>query len=326
MPSSLQFSAVDVATNKARAPGIFNGVIERNAYLMTLKEMGRMTAWRSGENFLIPFRYADSALNNVQTFSGWDAIDATPQPDPDALQFGLKHYVATYSKSFVDELVHNDSPDRIIDVLAERVADAEDRLENKLAQDCINGGSTGLGIIGLETFISTAPTSGTNGGVVRTVAVNQNVARRSSVDYSGAATTSTIIDHVNRTVISIMNRNNRLLMLADGEAFRLLNGAIEPRAQMSSADKGFVGFSGFEYSFGAASARIAFIGGVGSTVSSNRLFIINPKQVDFRYHPKSNFTTHAGVKYTDQLGESSRITWSGAIGMTLKDQAVLRVD
>jgi hypothetical protein len=326
MPSTLQFNAIDVAVNKARAPGVFNGVIERNAYFKILQEMGRMTAWRSGTEFQIPFRYGDSTLNNVMTFSGWDSIDSTPQPDPDALQFGLKHYVSSFSVSLVDKLAYHKSADMIIDVKAERMADAEDRLENKLSQDAITGGASGTNIIGLATFINTAPTSGTNGGVVRTVAVNQNLYRRSSVDYSAAMSSSNALYQINKTVATILNRKNRFLMAADGNAYSYIHAAIEPRAQMVSSDKGFLGFAGFDYAFGSASGKLALIGGVGSVVSSDRLYIVNPENVDFRYHPESNFTLQPEVSYIDQLGQTSRITWSGSIGMTLKDQAVLRTD
>lgn len=324
--AALQFDYADVIYNKERAPKIVKTVINRNEYFRVLTENGRFKPWKSGKSFIIPFDRYDSTNDNVQTFTGWDLIDSTPQPDVDGLTYNLKNYVSSFSISYTDELHNHESTDKLFDLHSERAAQAHDRLENKIAIDMMNGGASGKGVIGLATFISTSPTSGTNGGVARTEAFNQNKAKKSSSDFSGAATKDTIINHINKTMVDVLNRDSNFMFVAGGNAYTLLHSAIEPRAMMTSASEGFVGFKGFDYAFGAVNARVVFAGGVGGVIDADSIYMINPKSVHARYHPKSNFTRHTPVNYQNQMGTTSRLTWSASIGMILKDQAILEVD
>ena len=104
------------------------------------------------------------------SYSGYDAINIQPNSPISAAQFGITQYAAAVTLSGL-EMLQNSGKEAIIDLLDGRMAVAEKQLLNRIAADIYGDGTgnAGKNITGLAAAVPDAPTSGTYGGIDRSV-------------------------------------------------------------------------------------------------------------------------------------------------------------
>jgi hypothetical protein len=133
-----------------------------------LKERGNSRPFGGGNVILEEIMYADSTTNVTNSYSGYEAINISPNSPISAAQFSICQYASAVTMSGL-EMLQNSSKEAIIDLLDGRMDVAEAELMNRIGGDVyLDGtGNAGKNLTGLAAAVPDAPTSGTYGGIDR---------------------------------------------------------------------------------------------------------------------------------------------------------------
>ena len=306
-------------TIDSRTGSVQDNLTNNNALLMCLQKKGNVKKVTGGTTILQELNYNDPATDNANSFSGYDIIDITPDSPISASQFTMKHYADSVSISGT-ELLENSGKEQIIDLLASRIDISEGRLINRIDLD-LHGDGTGNGgknLVGLPAMISTTPTTGTYGGIDRSVwSFWQNGASTSTI-INGAAATSANIQHAMNTMAleRVRGKQHCDLIYAGSTAYALYLESLQAIQRIASADDMLVGagFSTLKYFGAAGSASVVLGGGIGGNATATRMDFINTDFVHWRPHAKRNFVSIGGDRQSvNQDAVVKLFGWSGAL-------------
>ena len=155
-----QVADIIATTIQARSGALADNVTNNNALLRKLKKRGNVKLVSGGNVILEEIMYNDPNTMTAASYSGYDAIDITPNSPISAAHFDLKQYAASVSISGL-ELLQNSGKEQIIDLMEGRIQVAEAQLQNQIAA-ALYGDGTGNGgkdLVGLAAAVSTTPTS-----------------------------------------------------------------------------------------------------------------------------------------------------------------------
>lgn len=129
--------------------------------LTNVKESG-VRAVAGGATLLHPMNLIPSTTGDW--YSGYDTLDLAPQDGITAAEFAWKQCYHTLQISGL-EMLQNNGPDAVIDLLAGKVENAESAMKNRMAVGLYSNGtaSGGKQLGGLQLIVSDAGT-GTVGG------------------------------------------------------------------------------------------------------------------------------------------------------------------
>jgi hypothetical protein len=304
-------------TIQARSKSLADNVTRNNALLMKLQERGNVRPISGGNVIFEEIMYNDANTANAGSYSGYDALDITPNSPISAAQFDLKQYYATVSMSGL-EMLQNSGKEQIIDLLEGRVSVAEAQLVNSVSAGVYSDGTGngGKDIVGLQSAITTAPTSGTYGGINRaTWSFWRNQAFSSLTDGGAAATSANIQSYMNRLAVNLVRGTDRPdMIVADNNYYRLYLESLQAIQRIGSESQGGAGFTSLKY-FGAGFNCDVFLdGGIGGSAPTNRMYFINTKYLKFRPHRDRNFTPIGGDRQSVNQDAIVRIMgWAGAL-------------
>lgn len=304
-------------TIQSRSAALADNVSENNALLMKLRQRGNVKPFSGGNVILEEIMYNDSSTQNAGSYSGYDTIDITPNSPISAAQFDIKQYAAAVSISGL-EMLQNAGKEQIIDLLEGRIQVAEAQLMNQISAGVYSDGTGngGKDIVGLASAISTAPTSGTYGGINRaTWTFWRNVAFDATTDGGAAATSANIQSYMNRVAVQLVRGTDRPDMLvADNNYYRLYLESLQAIQRISSESSAGAGFTSLKY-FGAGfNADVYLDGGIGGSAPTNRMYFINTKYLKFRPHRERNFTPIGGDRQSVNQDAIVRLMgWAGAL-------------
>ena len=92
-------------------------------------------------------------------------LNISPSDVFSAAEFPIRQSAVAVSISGLEQL-QNSGKEAIIDLLESRMQNAEDTMMNGMAADVYSDGTATGQITGLQALVSTAPTSGTIGGIL----------------------------------------------------------------------------------------------------------------------------------------------------------------
>lgn len=229
----------------------------------------------------------------------------------------MKHYADAVTISG-PELLANSGKEQMIELLATRVEIAQSRLRNKIDLD-LHGDGTGNGgknLVGLSAMISTAPTSGTYGGIDRaTWSFWQNYATTSTIVNGTVATSANIQKMMNTAALAVVRGNDRPdLIYAGATAYRLYLESLQTIQRITDEKMAAAGFSSLKYYGSGGTADVVLGGGLGGNQTATRMDFINTKFVHFRPHKDRNFVPIGGDRQAVNQDAIVRlIGWSGAL-------------
>ena len=140
MATFANVSDVIATTIQARGKSLADNVTRNNALLMKLQERGNVRPISGGNVIFEEIMYNDTSTSNAGSYSGYDALDITPNSPISAAQFDLKQYYATVSMSGL-EMLQNSGKEQIIDLLEGRVSVAEAQLVNSVSAGVYSDGT-----------------------------------------------------------------------------------------------------------------------------------------------------------------------------------------
>lgn len=315
MATFANLSDIITTTIQSRSGSLADSVTNNNALLMKMRERGNVKPVSGGNVILQELMYNDPSTQNAGSYSGYDVIDITPNSPISAAQFDLKQYAAAVTISGL-EMLQNSGKEQIIDLLEGRIQVAEGQLINRISAGIYSDGTGngGKDITGLAAAVSTAPTSGTYGGINRaTWAFWRNVAFDATTDGGAAATSANIQSYMNRVAVQLVRGTDRPdMIVADNNYYRLYLESLQAIQRISSEASGGAGFTSLKY-FGAGfNCDVYLDGGIGGSIQANRMYFLNTKYLHFRPHRDRNFVPIGGDRQSvNQDAVVKLIGWAG---------------
>ena len=294
-----------------------NNRTNNNALLYKLRERGNVRPVSGGSVILEEIMYTDAATTNVNSYSGYEALNIQPNSPISAAQFNLKQYAAAVTISGL-ELLQNSGRERMIDLMEARLKVAEAQLMNRIATD-IYGDGTGNGgknIDGLAAAVSTS-TTGTYGGISRsTWSFWQNQIFDFTTDGGGVVSATNIQNYLNRaTALAIRNADAPDLIVFDNVLWGFFTSSMQAIQRVTNEKMAGLGFASMKYYGGGVAADVVLDGGLtgGDThVPSTTGFLLNTKYLHFRPHRDRNFVPIGGERQSvNQDAIVKLIGWAG---------------
>lgn len=317
MATFANLSDIITTTIQSRSGALADNVTRNNALLYNLKKRGNVKTFSGGNVILEEIMYNDTSTINAGSYSGYDAIDITPNSPISAAQFDIKQYAAAVTISGL-EMLQNSGRERIIDLMEGRIQVAEGQLENSITAGLYSDGTGngGKDIVGLASAISVTPTSGTYGGINRaTWAFWRNVAFDATTDGGAAATSANIQSYMNRVAVQLVRNSDRPNMIvADNNYYRLYLESLQAIQRISSDADAAAGFTSIAYNGAGLNCPVYLDGGIGGSSPANRMYFINTKYLKFRPHANRNFVPIGGERESVNQDAIVRLMgWAGAL-------------
>ena len=322
-----------VTTIESRTGILADNTSNNNALLRRLKEKGNSVPFSGGWRILQEIMYTDSSTINVDSYSGYDVLNTTPNSPISAAQFPIAQYAGSISMSGLEEL-QNAGKEQIIDLMEGRVKVTESQLANRIDYDLYQDGTgnASKNLTGLAAAVPDDPTTGTYGNISRDTWTFWRSVKYSGVTDGGAAVSSANIQgYMEALVVQLVLGNESPdLIVASNDYYRFYNNSLTAIQRVTSNGSGSAGagFAGLKFFGGGKSADVVLGGGINGDVNtagtdggatSSHMWMLNTNYIHWRPHRRRNFVPIGGdrqpvnqdaiIKF---IGFAGNLTMSGS--------------
>jgi hypothetical protein len=298
-------SAIDdiIATTIQSRNGVLaDNLTNNNPLLDRLNRKGNVRPFSGGNVILEEIMYNDPTTDNSGSYSGYEAINISPDSPISAAQYSIKQYADSVSMSGL-QMLQNSGKEQIIDLLEGRMKVSEARLLNRIQSDLwLDGtGNGGKNITGLAAAVPDVPTSGTYGGIDRATWAFWQSKKFSGVTDGGAAVSAANIQaYMTRLALSLVRGKDMPdLYVADANYYNLYVNSLQAIQRISSeggANGVGSGFPSLKFFGGGMAADVVMAGGVGGTATANHMWLLNTDYLYLRPHKDRNFVPIGGER------------------------------
>lgn len=297
--ANTSISDVMATTIQNRSGVLADNVSNNNALLRTLKKRGNVRTVSGGDYIMEEIMYDDSSTRTVDSYTGYDAINISPNSPISSAQYDFKQYAGSMSVSGL-EMLRNAGKEQQIDLVAGRMQVLEAQLQNRIGSDIyLDGtGNGGKNITGLALAVPDAPTSGTYGGINRANwAFWQSKKFSGTVDGSGAVSAVNIQQYMTTLALRLVRGTNKAdLIVADSNYFALYANSLQALQRFASEEEAAAGFAKLKFWGGGAAADVICDGGVGAAATANHMWFLNTSFIFWRPHAERNFVPIGGQR------------------------------
>jgi hypothetical protein len=309
-------------TIQERSGELADNLTNNNALLRRLKARGNVRPFSGGNVILEEIMYNDPTTDNSGSYSGYEAINISPDSPISAAQFSIKQYADAVTMSGL-EMLQNSGKEQIIDLLDSRMNVSEARLLNRIASDIyLDGtGNGGKNLTGLAAAVPDVPSTGTYGGIDRATWNFWRPTKFSGVTDGGAAVSaSNIIAYMTKLALSLVRGNDKPnVFVADGNYYGLYSNALQAIQRVTSDGSGDAGagFASLKFFGGGMAADVLLDGGIGGAATANHMWALNDKYIFFRPHKDRNFVPIGGERQAiNQDAIVKLYGWAGNLTMS----------
>ena len=160
MAGNPDFNSLLSTTLQNYQPTLVDNIFKDLVLLNHLNERGRVRVEEGGTQIIEPLLYAVN--DTVATYSGYDAIDLTPQEGISAAEYDWKQMAASIAISGIEE-AKNRGTEAIIKLLNAKIMQAEMSLKTTLNEQLYGSASAGTDFNGLGNIVATQ--NNTVGGI-----------------------------------------------------------------------------------------------------------------------------------------------------------------
>lgn len=311
--ASPNLSEIITTTLRNRSGELADNVTNNNALLFRLKRRGTARPFSGGRTIVEEIAYADNST--YKRYSGYDALDISPQDVFTSAEYDIKQAAVSVSISGLEE-IQNSGQEQVIDLLASRIENAMDSMANGIAADIYSDGTADAGkqIGGLQLLVADNPSTGVVGGIDRaTWSFWRNVSFSAVADGGGAATSANIQSYMNKVAVQLVRgRDFPDLIVADNNYYSLYLESLQAIQRLSDETLAGAGFTNLKY-FGAGQASdVVLDGGIGGNCPTDHMYFLNTKYISFRTHSARNMKPIGGDRFsTNQDAMVKIIGWAG---------------
>ena len=284
-------------TIQSRSGELADNLTQNNAILQRLQQKGNVRPFSGGNVILEEIMYNDPNTNNANSYSGYEVINIQPDSPISAAQYSICQYADAVTMSGL-EMLQNSSKEAIIDLLDGRMQVSEARLLNRISGDLyLDGtGNGGKNITGLAAAVPDSPTSGTYGGIDRSVwTFWQPKAVTGAVAASGA--TNNMQAKMTELAIQLVRGTDKAdLIVADNNYYAGYVYSLQAIQRITSEENAAAGFASLKFYGGGTSADVVLGGGYGSQATANHMWFLNTNYIFLRPHKDRNFVPIGGER------------------------------
>lgn len=299
--SNAQITDIIATTIQSRSGELADNLTNNNALLAELQKQGNVKTVSGGNVILEEIMYNDPTTDNSGSYSGYEAINISPDSPISAAQYPFKQYADAVSMSGL-EMLQNSGKEQIIDLLDSRMDISEARLLNRIAAD-IYGDGTGNGgknITGLAAAVPDVANTGVYGGIDRALWNFWRSQSFSGVTDGGAAVSAAnIIAYMTQLALRLVRgRDMPKLIVADTNYYSMYVNALQAIQRVASDGAGDAGagFAKLKFYGGGCSADVVLDGGIGQAATANHMWFLNTKYIKWRPHADRNFVPIGGER------------------------------
>lgn len=317
---------VIATTIQHRSGELSDNVTNNNALLRRLKSKGNVRPFGGGNVILEEIMYVDSSTINVDSYSGYEVLNITPNSPISAAQFSITQYAGAVTMSGL-EMLQNASKEQIIDLLEGRVKVCEAQMQNRIDYDIYQDGTgnSGKDLTGLGAAVPDTPTSGTYGGIVRsTFAFWQSVSYGGVANGGAAVSAANIQQYMTSLGIQLCRGSDKPdLYVADNTYYAFYVNSLQAIQRVNSDGSGSAGagFASLKFYGGGMAADVVLGGGVNGAVNtagtsggatSAHMWALNTDYIHFRPHRDRNFVPIGGERQSvNQDAIVKLMGWAG---------------
>jgi hypothetical protein len=323
-------AASDIITTSIqnRSRTLADNAENNNAFIRRLKAKGNVRPISGGNVIFEEIMYVDTSTINVNSYSGYEVLNISPNSPISAAQFDIKQYAGAISISGLEQL-QNSGKEAFIDLLEGRQKVAEAELMNRMDYDAYQDGTgnSSKNLTGLAAAIPDDPTSGTYGGISRaTWTFWRPQYYRGTTDGGAAVSAANIQQYMTTLALRCVRGSNKPdLFIGDATYYGFYVNSLQAIQRISSAEGGGAAGAGFgpELKFygGGFSADVVMGGGVNYGVNTAgtvggataaHMWAINTDYFHYRPHKDRNFVPIGGDRQSvNQDAVVKLIGWAG---------------
>ena len=311
-------SDIIATTIQSRSGELADNVTNNNPLLMRLKSKGNVRPFSGGNVILEEIMYNDTSTTNANSYSGYEVLNVAPNSPISAAQFSIAQYYAAVTISGL-EMLQNSGKEAIIDLLEGRVKVAEAQLMNRIDTDIyLDGtGNSGKNLTGLAAAVPDAPTTGTYGGIDRSVWSFWQSKKYSGVNDGGApVSAANIQNYMTSLALKLVRGSDKAdLIMMDNNYYSLYVNSLQAIQRITDSNSSAgAGFATLKFYGGGTSADVVLGGGIGAHATANHAWFLNTNYMHFRPHSQRNFTNIGGERQSvNQDAVVKLMGWAGNV-------------
>lgn len=302
-------SEIVTTTLYNRSRQIADNVTENNALLKKLKMQGKVKPVSGGREIVQELSHSEN--QTYKRYSGYEILDISPSEVLSSAVYPFKQASVAVTISGLEQ-IQNAGREQMIDLLDARIEVAESTMANGLSEDIYSDGTANGGkqVNGLQSLVSTTPTTGTVGGIN---AANYTFWRNTIEPGSGTTTlsdTNTQGAMRNLWLKCIRGKDMPDLIVADNEAYGHFWAGLSDRQRFTSETSNMAksGWNSLRFN----TADVVLDGGIGGNCPSHRMYFLNCDYLFWRPHRQRDMVPLDKGRYsTNQDAMVQLILWAG---------------
>ena len=310
------FDEIITTTLKNRTGKIEDNVTNNNALLSVLNEKGNIMLEDGGQTLVQELSFAENST--FKYYSGYEVLDVSASDVLSAAEYDWKQAAVAVTMSGL-EMRKNMGRNQVINLMSERIKNAEDTMANNLSVGIYSDGtgSGGKQIGGLQLLVADDPPTGTVGGINRAnFSFWQNQLFDVSVDGSGAASASNIQEYMGVLWRETLRGRDRTdLIVAGNNYYGFFEGSLQAIQRVTSADSATSGFRSLEFNGAGGNARVLY----DSEAGDNRMYFLNTDSIFWKVHKDANYAVSDEIQSINQDAIVKQILFMG--NMTMSNSA-----
>jgi hypothetical protein len=308
-------SDIIATTIQNRSGELADNVTQNNPLLLRLKQKGNIRPFSGGNVILEEIMYNDTTTSNVNSYSGYEVLNVTPNSPISSAQFSIAQYAAAVTISGL-EMLQNSGKEQIIDLLEGRVKVAEAQLMNRLDTDLYGDGTgnNGKNLTGLALAVADSPSGTTYGGIARsTWTFWQNQAYSGVTNGGAPVSAANIQQYMTQLAVKLIRGNNKAdLIVADNTYYGMYVNSLQAIQKVSDPDMAGAGFAALKFYGGGTAADVVLGGGIGAHATANHMWFLNTDYLFLRPHKDRNYVPIGGERQSvNQDAITKLIGWAG---------------
>lgn len=271
-----------------------------NAVFFALKKAGAIVEETGGERISVPLMYGKN--DTAKSYSGYEALDVTPQEGIDRAEFNWKQYSASIAISGEEQRKNSGSKEKLIDILDARTKQARMSLQDKLVAGLFSDGTGngGKDLTGLEAMVLANGTyGGIDGGTYTWWAANVD----STDEALDVADMRTIFNSSSKG-----GKNTPNLIVTTQTLFEKYESTLTATAgfhtpSLGTKNLGDAGFQTLEFK----GVPVVW----DEACPAETMYFLNTEHMKLVVHKDANFSTSDFVKPENQDALIAQILWMG---------------
>lgn len=300
-------SDLTTTTIESRTKDIRDNVTLNNALLALMEEKGRTREIDGGVYILEELSFA--ANGNAMFYSGYDELATAAQDVITAAQYPIKQAACGVVYSGL-EILQNSGREKMIDLVGARVDVAEASMKNLIATS-LYGDGTGFGgkaITGLGAAVPVTPTSGTYGGIDRSV---WTFWRNQTTGTGTTITTSNIQQQMNNLWAKCVRGSDHPDLIAfDNNLWSIYLATQQSLQRFGDGKLAQLGFTTMKF----MQSDVVLDGGIGGGAPTSTGYFLNTRYLSWRPHKNRNMSAILGGKTRAPINQDAEMQFIGFAG------------